>query len=143
MYLCFPFHASATHLARNINTRYNYLVRFTNSDCKFVANIWHDVHERFVPSSALKLKLVESFEEKIPSFSDLDYGYLSNAKCWIEDNQDLEAMYKVFSHASEVVAKIWNGTERWRNIPFHLLKYGIIMISHLVPSCISAALCYL
>ena len=101
---CFPFQASATHLARNSNTRYNYLVQFTNPDRKFVMKIWHDVYERFVSASALKLKMAESFEEKIPPFLDLDCGYLekrSKAKCWIEDNEDLEAMYKAFSHADD------------------------------------------
>lgn len=54
------------------NTHYNYLVQFP--DCKFVMKIWHDVHERFVSASSLKLILVESSEEKIPSFLDLDRG---------------------------------------------------------------------
>jgi len=45
--------------------------------------------------SALKLKLVETCEEKLPSFTDLECGYFekcSNAKGWIEDNQDLQAL---------------------------------------------------
>ena len=35
------------------NTHYNYLVWFP--DWKFVTKIWHDVHERFVSASSLKL----------------------------------------------------------------------------------------
>jgi len=55
--------------------------------------------------SALKLKLVETCEEKLPSFTDLECGYFekcSNAKGWIEDNQDLQAMYRYFRDNDEI-----------------------------------------
>ena len=46
---------------------------------------------------------------KYHPFSDLDCGYLekhSNAKRWIEDSQDLEDMYKAFSHAGDEIT-VW------------------------------------
>ena len=73
-----------------------------------------DTNNNFPVHSVLKLKLVETFEEKIHSFSDLDCGYLekcSNAKHWIEDNQDLEAMYKAFSHPGDEIA-LWCENQR-------------------------------
>ena len=99
------FQAAATHISGNSDAErpqvlYNYLVRFINPDqkSKFVTKIWHDVHEKFSSATALKLKLVDTFEEKLPSFSDLECGYFEkNAKRWIEDNQDLQAMYRQLS----------------------------------------------
>lgn len=86
---------------------YNYLVRFINPEqkSKFVTKIWHNVSEKFSSVSALKLKLVETYEEKLPSFTDLECGYFekrSNSKCWIEDNQDLQAMYRHFRDNDEI-----------------------------------------
>jgi len=60
--------------------------------------------EKFSSMSALKLKL-ETYEEKLPSFTDLECGYFekrSNAKRWIEDNQDLQAMYRHFRDNDEI-----------------------------------------
>ena len=89
-----------------LHVHYNYLVRLINPEQKsnFVTKIWHNVSEKFSSMSALKLKL-ETYEEKLPSFTDLECGYFekcSNAKQWIEDNQDLQAMYRHFRDNDEI-----------------------------------------
>lgn len=87
---------------------YNYLVRIINPEqrSKFVAKIWHDVHEKFECASELKMKLVAGFEDKLPSLSDLECGYLhKSSKRWIENDQDLEAMYKLFDPGDEIT--VW------------------------------------
>lgn len=49
--------------------------------------------------------MITTFEEKLPTLSELKCGYLekrTNAKRWIEDDKDLEAMYKTFSDKAEI-----------------------------------------
>ena len=53
----------------------------------------------------MKLKLIETFEDKLPPLSELEMGYLenkTNAKHWIEDKDDLEALYQGFSLGDEI-----------------------------------------
>ena len=53
----------------------------------------------------MKLKLIEAFEDKVPPMSQLKCGYLekrTNAKRWVEDDKDLDAMYKSFKDSSEI-----------------------------------------
>ena len=53
----------------------------------------------------MKEKLVDTFEEKLPPVSELECGYLekrTNAKRWIEDDQDVEAMYNALSSTDEI-----------------------------------------
>jgi len=78
--------------------QYSYLVRVINPEqrSKYITKIWHYVRQKFDSPDTLKYKLIESFEDKLPSFSDIEIGYIekrSNAKRWIEDTEDLEAMY--------------------------------------------------
>jgi hypothetical protein len=73
------------------------LVKILNPDrrSKFVTKIWHNVGEKFQSPEALKERLVKTFEDKLPSASSLDVGYFErrgNAKRWIEDQDDLDAM---------------------------------------------------
>ena len=67
-----------------LHVHYNYLVRLINPEQKsnFVTKIWHNVSEKFSSMSALKLKL-ETYEEKLPSFTDLECGYFE--KCQTVD----------------------------------------------------------
>ena len=56
----------------------------------------------------LKLKLIETFEDKLPPLSELELGYFekkNNAKRWIEDQDDLEALYQAFSSGDEIT--VW------------------------------------
>ena len=88
--------------------RYNYLVRIINPEqrSKFIVKIWHDIHEKFEHASELKTKLVVSFEDKLPPLSGLQCGYLhKGSKRWIENDKDLEAMYKLFTSGDEIA--IW------------------------------------
>ena len=61
--------------------------------------MWHDVHEKFLSTQQLKQKLISTFEEKLPPLSELECGYfekLATGKRWIEDDKELDAMYKGF-----------------------------------------------
>ena len=52
------------------------------------------------------MKLIETFEEKLPNLSELKCGYLEKgSKRWVEDDDDLEAMYETFDSADEIT--IW------------------------------------
>ena len=87
---------------------FNYLVRVINPEqrSKFIVKIWHDTHEKFERATELKTKLVASFEDKLPPLSGLECGYLhKGSKRWIENDQDLEAMYKLFTSGDEIT--IW------------------------------------
>ena len=85
----------------------SYVVRIIDPDCKtqFVTKVWHDIHTKFTSAKQLKQNLIATFEDKLPTLSELKCGYLekrTNAKRWIEDNKDLEAMYKTFSNKAEI-----------------------------------------
>lgn len=68
--------------------------------------MWHGVNERFKSVDQLKQKLSSDFGDKLPSVSDMECGYLEkSSKRWIEDNRDLEAMYKVAAVCDEIT--IW------------------------------------
>ena len=86
---------------------FSYLVRIVNPDCKskFITKNWHDVYKKFASANQLKQSLISAFGDKLPPLSELECGYLekcTNAKCWIEDDKDLEAMYKTFSENVEI-----------------------------------------
>ena len=50
------------------------------------------------------MKLIE---ENLPNFSELKCGYLeSGSKCWVEDDDDLEAMYQKFDSTDEITI-VW------------------------------------
>ena len=88
--------------------RYNYLVRIINPEqrSKFIVKIWHDTCEKFEHTTELKTKLVATFEDKLPPLSKLECGYLhKGSKRWIKNDQDLEAMYKLFTSGDEIT--IW------------------------------------
>ena len=73
---------------------------------KHVTKIWHNVDKKFATCKELKLKLIETFEEKLPNFSELQCGYFEKgSKCWTENDDDLEAMYKTFNSCDEIT--IW------------------------------------
>jgi len=62
--------------------------------------VWHDVDEKFLSTQQLKQKLISTFEEKLPPLSELECGYFekrATGKRWIEDDKDLDAMYKGFN----------------------------------------------
>ena len=66
--------------------------------------MWHDVNEKFLSADELKQKLTSSFKEKLPPLSELECGYLEkrNGKRWIENDKDVEAMYKAFDGNDEI-----------------------------------------
>ena len=84
-------------------SKYSYLIN-PDLNTKFMTKVWHDVNEKFLSADELKHKLTSSFEEKLPPFSELECGYLEkrNGKRWIENDKDLEAMYKVFDENDEI-----------------------------------------
>ena len=53
----------------------------------------------YILCEELKLKLIEIFEEKLP---ELKCGYLEKgSKRWVEDDNNLEAMYETFDSTEE------------------------------------------
>ena len=86
---------------------FSYVVRIINPDykSKFVNKVWHDVHTKFESVHKMKQTLIAEFEDKLPPLSELKCGYLekrTNAKRWIENDKDLDAMYKTFKDNREI-----------------------------------------
>ena len=86
---------------------YKYLVRIIPPDKKSNAKTleWHDVSEVFSSPAALRMKLMDSFGEKIPSTCDFTVGYITkrgNSKRWIEQSADLNSMYKQFERGDTI-----------------------------------------
>ena len=87
---------------------HNYVVRIINpaQKSKYITKVWHNVTEKFVSASALKQRLLDTFEEKLPPISELECGYLekrTNAKRWIEHDEDVKALYKAFSPTDDIM----------------------------------------
>ena len=54
----------------------------------------------------LKAKLIADFEDKLPSLIDPECGYMDKiSKRWIEDDQDVDAMYGQVNSGNEIT--IW------------------------------------
>ena len=52
------------------------------------------------------MKLIKTFKEKLTNLSELKCGYLEKgSKCWVEDDDYLEAMYETFDSTDEIT--IW------------------------------------
>ena len=70
-----------------------------------MAKVWHNVHDNFNCPQTLKDKLYETFEDKLPSATALEIGYFDrrgSTKRWIEDKEDLDAMYRAFPPGEEI-----------------------------------------
>ena len=62
--------------------------------------------KKFTSCKELKLNLIETFEEKLPNLSELKCGYLEKgSKRWVEDDDDLEAMYETFDSTDEITIR--------------------------------------
>ena len=87
---------------------FSYMVRiYTNPKKKkdFVVRMWHDVSEEFYSLSALKLQLMDSFPEELPSSMDFQVGYFegrSHAKRWLIENRDLDKMNSLYMAGSTI-----------------------------------------
>ena len=65
---------------------------------------WHDITEVFSSPAVLRLKLMDSFREKVPS-GDFPVGYITkrgNSKCWIEQPVDLNSVYGHFESGDTI-----------------------------------------
>ena len=87
---------------------HNYVVHIINpaQKSKYITKVWHNVTEKCLSASALKQRLLHTFEEKLPPISELECGYLekrTNAKRCIEHDKDVKAMYKTFSHTDDIM----------------------------------------
>ena len=66
---------------------------------------WHDITELFLSPTVLRLKLMDSFTEKVPSSGDFPVGYITkrgSSKCWIEQPADLNSMYGQFESGDTI-----------------------------------------
>ena len=100
--------ASADSPQPSTAPHYKYLVRIINpgQKSKYITKIWHNVNEQFQHAKQMKKQMIDDFEDRLPQLSDLECGYLfKGAKRWIEDDQDLNAMYKAFNCGDEIT--IW------------------------------------
>ena len=88
--------------------KFTYLVRiYVNPKKKsdYVVRMWHDVDYVFESTTALKVKLMDSFRDDIPPNTDFQIGYFEgrgHTKRWIIDNRDLQRMYSVYESGSTI-----------------------------------------
>ena len=70
--------------------------------------MWHNVSDKFDSVNGLKLKLMDSFSEYVPSSPTFQIGYLEgrgNQKRWIVKQEDLRVMYESFNPGDDI--KLW------------------------------------
>ena len=70
--------------------------------------MWHNMSEKFDSVNGLRLKLMDSFPEYVPSSPTFQVGYLGgrgNQKHWIVQQEDLKVMYKSFNREDDI--KLW------------------------------------
>ena len=70
--------------------------------------MWHNMSDKFDSVNGLKLKLMDSFPEYVPSALTFQVGYLEgrgSQKRWIVQQEDLKMMYESFD--PEDVIKLW------------------------------------
>lgn len=89
---------------------FNYYVKIINIKRKsdFVVRMWHDVKSVFQSLEDMKVELMKSFPTEVPSTSSFQVGYLeppNNAKRWLIEERDLNAMYKFFEPGAKIT--IW------------------------------------
>ena len=69
---------------------------------------WHNMSEKFDSVNGLKLKLIDSFSEYIPSTPTFQIGYFEgrgSQKRWIVQLEDLKKMYQSVCEGDEI--KLW------------------------------------
>ena len=82
-----------------LSKSFSYMVHiYTNLKKKkdFVVRMWHDMNELFYSLSALRLQLMDSFPEELPSNMDFQVGCFegrSHARRWLIENRDLDTLY--------------------------------------------------
>ena len=86
---------------------FNYVLRIINPKRKSdaVTRTWHNMHKEFSSPETLRENLMDTFSVQVPEDTDFSIGYYAkpgNSKRWIEINEDLKAMYKMYKHDSTV-----------------------------------------
>ena len=89
---------------------YTYCVRIINPKNKrdFMELMWHNMSEKFDSVNGLKLKLIDSFLEYVPSSPMFQVGYLegrAHHKRWIVRQDDLKLMHESFNPEDDI--KLW------------------------------------
>ena len=88
----------------------SYKVKIINPNKKsdFIVLTWHHMHDHFDSPKVLKLKLMESFSDFVPSDVNFHVGYFegkASAKKWIVSSEDCNAMYDAHGPGDEIT--IW------------------------------------
>ena len=77
-----------------------------NKKSDFVVLTWHKQHKRFESPKQLKLALIESFPDHVPSHLEFQIGYIegrsSHSKRWIISINDVDAMYEVYMDGDDI-----------------------------------------
>ena len=77
-----------------------------NKKSDFVVLTWHQEHKRFESPKQLKLALIDSFPDHVPSHLEFQMGYFegrsSHSKRWIIGVNGINSMYKVFSDGEDI-----------------------------------------
>ena len=88
----------------------SYIVRIINPKWKsdVVTQTWHNVHDRFTSPKVLRQKMMATSTEQNLRMTIFSIGYYEkpgNSKCWIANENDLEAMYR--SYNLEDAISLW------------------------------------
>ena len=95
---------SETDDATSIN--HTYRVKIINpSKSDFIIRTLHHFRGKFDSILALKMKLMESFPNNVPTTTDFQVGYLEgkqSSKRWLMCSEDLESMYSLVWQGNEI-----------------------------------------
>ena len=70
----------------------------------YVTRMWHNVTQKSESPSELRIKLMDSFPDRLPPSGDFQIGYLGKkgTKRWIKSPEDLAALNRSFNSGDEV-----------------------------------------
>lgn len=89
---------------------YNYRVRIINPKNKrdYMELTWHNMSDKFKTVNEIKLKMIDSFPNHVPSIPTFQVGYFErkgNQKRWLVQTDDIKVMYRSFREGEDI--KLW------------------------------------
>ena len=98
--------SSVSH--QSVPILYTYKVKIINPNKKSVSIVryLHNVTSKFESVSGLRVRLMDEFEEHVPSTATFDVGYFEGkqqSKIWLVTSEDLKKLYELHPKGGEVL----------------------------------------
>lgn len=97
----------SSHLSNPSNPTFSYKVKIINPVKKSDVSVRHlnDCNAKFDSVVALRVKLIEAFQDSVPNTMDFNLGYYQGsqqAKIWLVTPDDLKSMYQKYPNGSTI-----------------------------------------